>query len=48
MKRTATAVKFAVAISVVVFLAHANAQPSIAAIGTRCAPPSSAATYPAS
>ena len=34
MKRTATAVRFAVAISVVVFLAHANAQPSIAAIDT--------------
>ena len=34
MKRTATAVTFAVAISIAVFLAHANAQPSIAAIDT--------------
>ena len=32
MKRTATAVRFVVAIFVVVFLAHANAQPSLAAI----------------
>src|SRR5215207_9415886 len=34
MKRTATAVRFAVAICVVVSLVHANAQPSIAAIDT--------------
>jgi len=34
MKRTVTAIRFAVAISIAVFLAHANAQPSIAAIDT--------------